>query len=71
MLMKNGFLKDKVIIQIKSLIENIDSILERRTIIGESISTKQLRKDIEKYSQSGFEYFNYQAHSGTGKELVA
>ncbi len=50
--------------------ENIDSILERRAIIGESISTKQLRKDIDKYSQSDLNILISGA-SGTGKELVA
>ncbi len=54
----------------KKFNENIDSILERRTIIGESISTKQLRKDIEKYSQSDLNIL-ISGDSGTGKELVA
>lgn len=52
------------------LTQSINELLNRKIIVGESGSTKQLRQDIEKYAQSDLNVLISGA-SGTGKELVA
>ena len=54
----------------KKLNQNINSILEKKIIIGESQSTKNLIEEIKKYSETDLNILISGA-SGTGKELVA
>lgn len=54
----------------KKLNQNINSILEKKIIIGESQSTKDLIEEIKKYSETDLNILISGA-SGTGKELVA
>ena len=54
----------------KKLVKNIEDILERKKIIGESDATKQLKEKIEKLAESDVSVLISGA-SGTGKELVA
>ncbi len=54
----------------RRLMQNIESLLEAKKIIGESKTMAQLREAIEKYARSDVNVLISGA-SGTGKELVA
>ena len=60
----------KTITANKKLNQNINSILEKKIIIGESQSTKNLIEEIKKYGITDLNILISGA-SGTGKELVA
>lgn len=70
----NAFEKKKLEMQSytskKKLIKNIEDILDRKKIIGQSESTKKLYERIEKLAESDVSILISGA-SGTGKELVA
>jgi DNA-binding NtrC family response regulator len=54
----------------RRLMQNVESLLESKKLIGESKSMAQLREAIEKYARSDVNVLISGA-SGTGKELVA